>query len=268
MKFTKQIFLYFFATLFLVSCSQYEKVLKGDDYDKKYEMAEKLYLKGKFLKAVPLFEEVISIYSKLSEKGEKAYYYLCYSHYNMQEYALAGYYFRNFQITYPQSEHAEEASFMGAMCKVAASPKSSLDQTNTLTAINELQSFLNRYPKTERKDTCNQIIDNMRGKLEQKAFESSKLYYHMEDYEAAAVSFTNMLSDYPDTELREEVLYLVVKSNYKLAANSVKEKKVERFEETIKSYTKFVDNFPSSKNLKELESFYTNAQQEIKNSQK
>jgi len=61
---------------------------------------------------------------------------------------------------------------------------------------------------------------------------------------------------------------LVVKSNYKLAANSVKEKKVERFEETIKSYTKFVDNFPSSKNLKELESFYTNAQQEIKNSQK
>ena len=86
----------------------------------------------------------------------------------------------------------------------------------------------------------------------------------MEDYEAAAVSFTNMLSDYPDTELREEVLYLIVKSNYKLASNSVKEKKVERFEETIKSYTKFVDNFPKSKKLKELEGFYTRALAESK----
>ena len=153
---------------------------------------------------------------------------------------------------------------MSANCKVQASPKSSLDQTYTMGAINELQSFMNRYPATTRKDTCNLIIDNLRDKLEIKAFESAKLYYHMESYEAATVTFANMLSDYPDTDYREEALYLMVMSNYNLALNSVDQKKVERFEETIKSYTKFVDNFPSSKKLKELESFYTNALEEIK----
>ncbi len=268
MRFIQKAILILFATLLVVSCSEYEKVLKGDDYDKKYDMALKMYNKKKFIKAIPLFEEVISIYSKLSEKGEKGYYYLCYCHYNTQNYALASYYFRNFQVTYPQSKHAEEAAFMSAICKVEASPKPSLDQSNTVTAINELQAFMNRYPKTTKKDTCNLIIDQLRDKLEEKAYQSAKLYYNMEEYAASAVAFTNMLSDYPDTDYREEALYLVVKSNYRLANNSIKEKKVERFEETIKSYTKFVDNFPKSERLKELEEYYNKALREVQISQK
>ncbi|MGB1040457.1 MAG: outer membrane protein assembly factor BamD [Flavobacteriales bacterium] len=263
MKLIKRTFLIFFGFLLLASCSEYEQVLKGDDYDKKYDMAVKMYKKKKFLKAIPLLEDVISIYSKLSEKGEKAYYYLCYSHYNIQEYALAGYYFNSFQITYPLSEHSEEAAFMSAYCKVNDSPKSSLDQSFTLGAINGLQAFLNRYPNTTKKDTCNTIIRDLRGKLEVKAYESAKLYYKMEEYNAASVAFTNMLKEYPDTKLREEVLFLIVKSNYKLASNSVSAKKTERFEETIKSYTKFVDNFPQSNKLKELESIYTKSQKEL-----
>ncbi|MEN8929414.1 MAG: outer membrane protein assembly factor BamD [Flavobacteriales bacterium] len=264
MKFIKSYFLLFIAAIMLVSCSEYEKVLKGDDYVKKYKMAVKLYEKKKFIKAVPLFEESISIFSKLSEKGEKAYYYLCYSHYFMQDYALAGYYFKNFNTTYPTSVHAEECAFMSANCKVQSSPKSSLDQSNTLGAINELQAFLNRYPTTERKDTCNSIISGLRDKLEVKAFESSFLYYNMEDYAAASVSFNNMLSDYPDTDMREDVLILIVKSNFKLANNSISSKKVERFEETIKSYTKFVDNFPKSKRIAEISGMHTLAQVELK----
>lgn len=264
MKLLQKYLLIAISTLLLFSCSQYEQVLKGDDYDKKYEMAVELYKKQKFVKAVPLFEEVISIFSKLSEKGEKAYYYLCYSHYNMQSYELAGYYFSNFNITYPLSEHAEECAFMSANCKVQSSPKPSLDPTNTMGAINELQAFMNRYPNTNLKDTCNLIIDNLRDKLEIKAFEDAKLYYRMEEYEAATVTFANMLSDFPDTDYREEALYLSVMSNYNLATNSVREKKVERFEETIKSYTKFVDNFPKSRKLRELETIYKKAQEEIK----
>ena len=263
MKFIQKTLLILTATLVLFSCSQYEKVLKGDDYDKKYEMAVDLYNKQKFVKAVPLFEEAISIFSKLSVKGEMGYYYLCYCHYNMQNYGLASYYFKNFAATYPMSVHAEECLFMSAYCKVDASPKSSLDQSFTLEAINELQAFMNRFPKTEKKDTCNQIIDELRDKLEKKAFESANLYYHMEEYEAATVAYNNMLSDYPDTELREEVLYKIVLSNFNLALNSVQEKKLTRFEETMKSYTKFVDNFPNSSFLKELQSIYRKSQMEI-----
>jgi outer membrane protein assembly factor BamD len=90
----------------------------------------------------------------------------------------------------------------------------------------------------------------------------------MEDYAAASVSFTNMLSDYPDTDMREEVLFLIVKSNYNLANNSIAGKKVERFEETIKSYTKFVDNFPKSNRISEIEDMYKMSQIELNKNKK
>ena len=89
------------------------------------------------------------------------------------------------------------------------------------------------------------------------------IYYKTENYHAASVTLKNILKEYPDIESREEILYYVVKSNYKLAKNSVNSKKVERFEETMKSYTKFVDNFPQSKKISELESIYKNAIREL-----
>lgn len=249
--------------MLLASCSQYEKVRKGNDYDKKYEMAVLQYEKGKYIKALPLFEEVISIFSKLSEKGERSYYYLSYCHYNMGDYSVASYYFKNYTKNYPASEHVEECAFMSAYCKVNDSPKSSLDQSNSYRAINELQLFLNRYPNSSRKEQCNQIIDELREKLEKKAVDNAKLYYRTSDYKAAKIAFENVLNDFPDTDYREEILFLIVKSNYNLAINSVEDKKKERFNETIKSYTKFVDNYPNSSRIKEVESIYTDAQKEV-----
>jgi len=102
--------------------------------------------------------------------------------------------------------------------------------------------------------------------LELKAYDNAKLYYRMEDYKAATIAFKNMLNDFPDTEYREELLFLSLKANYKLASNSVEKKKKDRFEETIKSYTKFVDNYPSSSYLREAESIYEDAQKQLINS--
>lgn len=249
--------------IILSSCSEYEKVLKGSDYDKKYEVALKMYKKEKFMKAYPLFEEVISVFSKLSEKGERAYYYLAYSHYNLGDYPIASYYFKNYTRTYPTSEHVEECAFMSAYCKVNSSPKSTLDQSSTRKAINELQAFLNRYPKSDRKEQCNKIIDELRDKLETKAIDNAKLYYKTGNYKAATISFKNVLKDFPDTEYREELLFLTVKANYNLAVNSVEDKKKERFEETIKSYTKFVDNYPQSGMIKEVENMYNTATKQV-----
>ncbi len=252
-----------FLLLLIVGCTEYERVLKSSDYDRKYDMANKMYKKGKYIKALPLYEEVISIYSKLSEKGERAYYYLSYCHYNMGDYPIASYYFRNYTKTYPSSAHVEECAFMAAYCQVNSSPVSTLDQSSTYKAIDELQSFMNRYPNSSRKDTCNVIIDDLRDKLEIKAYDNAKLYYHMENYKAATVAFKNMLRDFPDTDYREEILFLTVKANYNLSVNSVEKKKIERFEETIKSYTKFVDNYPNSKKLREAEGFYQSAVKEL-----
>ena len=130
-------------------------------------------------------------------------------------------------------------------------------------AQTESKELLKKYPNSSRKDTCVSIIDELQGKLEKKAYENAMIYYKTENYHAASVTLKNILKEYPDIESREEILYYVVKSNYKLAKNSVNSKKVERFEETMKSYTKFVDNFPQSKKISELESIYKNAIREL-----
>ena len=65
----------------------------------------------------------------------------------------------------------------------------------------------------------------------------------MEKYRSAVIAFKSALSEFPDTQYKEDIMFLSLKSNYLYAENSVDVKKVERFEETIKSYHNFVDSF-------------------------
>ena len=56
---------------------------------------------------------------------------------------------------------------------------------------------------------------------------------------------------------------MILKANYLFAFNSVETKKVERFEETIKSYHNFVDYFSKSSNLKTAETYFSTSVKEI-----
>jgi outer membrane protein assembly factor BamD len=257
------IFLVFIFLILFASCSKERKLQKSKDYNLIYQKALEYYAKKKYIKALPLLEEVIPIY-KLTERGESVYYYYSYCHYHIKEYYTAAFYFKTFAKTYPNSKYAEECLYMSAICNVKTSPPNYLDQKETITAINELQMFLNKYPESSKKDTCNQIIDKLRSKLEKKAFQNAYQYYHMEQYRSASVALKAMLEEYPLTSYMEEALYLIVKSDYLYAANSIDSKKKERFEECIKSYLNFVGFFPKSKKLKELESLYSNALSMVK----
>lgn len=249
-------------TIVLVSCSEYKKVLKGDDLDAKYEMAKELYAEGKCQNAIPLLEDLIPRYS-LTQRGAEVYYLYAKSYYCEEDYYLAGYYFKRFTKKFPQNKYTEECAFMTAMCSVKNSPSYSLDQTETENAIQELQLFLNRYPQTELKDTCNKIMDRLRAKLEKKEYEKSKLYYHMENYKAAVVSLKSTLELYPDSKYKEELLFMLVKSTYFFAENSVPSKKEERYSETIKTYRNFANTFDESDYMKELTKYFEKSQKEI-----
>ena len=255
----KLVFLPIVVLLFsILSCSEYNKVLKSEDLTLKYDKAIQYYEEDEYAKAYPLLEESITIYRGTS-KAEKLYYYFAYSDYYLGDFFLASHRFKNFKKMYPTSKHAEECHFMSAYCHYLNSPNYSLDQNDTKQAISELQSFVNQYPESQLLDSCNTLVDELRGKLEKKSFEIAKQYYHTRDYKSAIKAFENCLVDFPDTDYKEEVLYLAVKANYDLAANSIDSKKAERYDATIKSYVKFVDSFPNSKRIKELETVYESA---------
>ncbi len=243
--------------------SRFQKLLKSTDYQLVYDEAVKYYEKKDYFRAQSLFENLENIY-KASDKADKILYYLGQCYYHQHEYALASYYFRNVGNRYPLSPLREESDFMAAYCSYLDTPDYSLDQSTTYQAIDQMQAFINRYPHSERVKQGNEIIDKLRNNLEKKAFEAAKLYYKIGDYKAAVIALKNSLIEFPDSRYKEETLFLILKSAYLYAQNSISEKKQERMMEAIQAYYNFSAEFPNSVFMNEAKKIYNQASQTIK----
>lgn len=237
--------------------NSYNKVLKSTDPNMKYDKAMDYYQTKRYKMAAPLFEELISLY-RGTTKSEKIYFYYAYCNYYMENYILSGYYFENFVKTYPNSEFTEEALFMSGYSDYKSSPVYSLDQEDTYRALTNLNEFLDMYPMSPLKDSCNSLIDQLRAKLEKKAFENAFLYFQIMDYNSALIAFKDVLRDFPESNYKEDVLYWLIVTNYEVAVKSIKSKKQERFETTINAYYKFIDTFPESRKINQAERYYKN----------
>lgn len=230
--------------------SKFEKLRASNDIAKKYQDAVKLYEKKDYNKALILFDDLVQRYRGRAE-AEDLYYYFAYTNYKLKDYTTARYNFKNFADTYPNSGKAEECRFMAAYCYYLESPIYSLDQINTLKAIDALQLFINLYPQSDRVAEASKFIDDLRDKLETKSYENAKLYLTIGDYKSAVIAFKNSMRDYPDTKYAEEMEFLIIKSQYLYAKNSFEEKQEERYLEAIQLSNEFGENFPESKFLKE-----------------
>lgn len=227
----------------------------------------KYYNSKKYYQALQLFEELISVF-KGTARAEQTYYYYCKSYYATEEYQTAAYHLDNFTKTFPNSEHAEECQYLNAYCYYLDSPIYSLDQASTYDAIKQFQLFINRYPKSERVEESNKLIDKLRLKLESKAFMNAKLYYKMEEFKSATIAFSNVIKDFPTTQYQEECMFLMIKSTYRYAENSIESKKKGRYKEAVEHYYKLVDAFPESKYLRESESILKDSKKEIEKLEK
>jgi len=240
----------------------FRKVVKSQDPELKFLYAEKYFTNKDYYKAQALFEELIPIW-RLTEKGSLCYFRYAQCYYEMEDFYLASYYFKSFNKTHSTDPRAEEALFISALCKVKISPTYSLDQTDTKEAIDQMQLFLDKYPKSIRKDTCNMLIDKLTDKLDRKKFEVAMLYYKTSNYKAASIAFDVCLEYYPESNHKEEIMYYRIKSDFLLAENSIQAKKVERYEETIKSYHNFVSAFPESIYLKSAERILEDSKKQL-----
>ena len=247
-----------------VACNRgYNKVLKNPDPKYRLDKAYEYYNQGKYEKAQPLFEEHLTL-NKGIKNSEEVLFLYAYCYYYMKDYPLAAFYFRNFTTSYPRSEKVEEAAYMMAVCYEKESPRESLDQTNTQKAIQQYQSFANRYPNSVKIQDANEAIDRLRAKITSKAYKSAYLYYKIKEYKAAAVALKALLKDYPGIENQDKIQYYIVKSNKLYADNSTSSKKHERYEETAKECTLFREKYQNSSYLNEVNDIYLKSVQQLK----
>lgn len=245
--------------VFATGCkSEFEKLRASSDTDKVYKAAMEFYEKKEWLKAQTLFETVRANLRGKNEL-EQVFFNYAYTHYHLGNYTLAAYYFEQFSQTFANSQSREESDYMIAFSNYQLSPSFRLDQGNSLKAIDAFQYFVNTYPKSSRVDDCNKLIDGLRNKMEVKAFSQGQLYFDLKQYQAAIQSFENLLKDFPETKESEKVKYMIIRSNYLLAQNSIVDKKEERFQLVVDKSNSFLVKFPESSYNKEINDLLNNS---------
>ena len=250
----KQSILLFFAmlTLFCSCQSNFEKIQKSKDFAYKLTKADEYYDKKQYTKANSLYEELLTVY-KGTKNFENIYYKYAYTFYNNKDYLAASYHFKNFADLFPKSPKSEECEFLNSLCLYNISPEYTLDQSNTVKSIGELQTFVNTHPESKHVKEANNLIDESRAKLEVKDTYGADLYYKIGEYRAASIAYEQIMRKYPDSKRADYYEYMKLKSSYVYAKNSIIEKKEERLALVNTYYNDFVRKYPKSQYRSEVE---------------
>ncbi|MDB5207518.1 MAG: bamD [Flavisolibacter sp.] len=260
MKFTAAVFL----LILLTSCGQsINKVLKNPDPQYKLRMAEQYYANKKYVQAQQVYEDIMPLFRGQPE-FEDIYYKYAYTAYNQKDYLNAENLFKGYLEIYSTSARAEEVDYMRSYTFYMQSPKAALDQTATLKAIGMFQTFINTHPGSARNKEATVLIDQLRQKLEVKDMKAAQLYFDIGQFRAAAVAFNTMLNQYADTEKADQYKLMAIKSYFRFAEMSVEERKGERFEKVIEEANDFMDRFPESPLVKEVQQFVTSSKNNLK----
>jgi outer membrane assembly lipoprotein yfiO len=262
----------------LSSCSEYTSVLKTTDYEYKYEFAKACFVKGQYSRSSTLLGDLLPI-MKGTAYAEESLYMLGMSEYLNGNYDTASSFFKKYYQSYPKGIYAEYARFYCGKSLYEGVPDPRLDQSGTMTAIEEFQNFLDYYPYTTLKEKTQEMIFSLQDILVQKEYNAAKLYYDLgtymgnctsggSNYEACIVTAENALRDFPYAQAgrREEFAILILRSKYHLAMQSIESKRLDRYRNTIDEYYGFVNEYPESKYLKEAERILASSKKVVENS--
>jgi len=259
----KSVFFFLALILAVSSCSKFGKVLKSKDFEYKLKMANQYYDQKEYRKSQVLYEELFPIF-KGTPQHEDLYYKYAYSHYYLRDFITAESLYKGYLEIFANSPRAEEVEYMQSYCYYRQSPKPELEQSNTLKAIGMFQIFINTHPESPRVKEAEQIIAKCQAKLEVKEQLSAQLYYNVGQYRAAALAFTTLMNNYPDSPKGDEYKLMSIRSYFRYASMSIPEKQEERYSKVIAEVEDFQDRFPESKLLKEAERFLTLTKNNLK----
>ena len=246
------------VALLMTSCvNEYNQITKSGDYTLKYEYAKQCYAQGKYSRAVPLLQEVVTM-KKGSTEGEECLYMLAMAEFGMKDYETASEYFKKYFSSYPKGRYAENAKYYVGESLFQNAPEPRLDQSTTMTAIAAFQEYLDIFPDAHLKSEATNRLYALQDLLVEKEYKSARLYFDLgtyfgnctnggNNYEACIVTAQNALKDYPYSNRREEFASLVMKSKYELAKMSVESKQLERYQDAEDECYGFINEYPDSK---------------------
>ncbi|WP_290090520.1 outer membrane protein assembly factor BamD [Duncaniella muris] len=256
------------AAMLLASCGEYQKVLKSHDADYRLDFAKRAFEQKKYTQAATVLEDIVTQF-KGSEKAEDSLYLLALSNYENKDYETAGSFFKTYYTRFPKGKYTELARYYAGYGYYLDSPEPQLDQSGTINAIQELQAFLDYFPKSDKVANAQNAIFELQDKLTLKQLENAQLYYNLgtymgNNYESAVIVARNAIKDYPYSKYKEDLELLILKARYQEARESIDEKKHDRFREVIDEYYSYINNYPDTPNREEADNIFKIAQRYVK----
>lgn len=252
----KQTFLYTVCGVALAcllsGCAGINNLLKSGQPDLIYSKAMEYYQKEKWQRASTLFEGAQHYYIG-SAREDSISFFNARCKFKNRDYESASALLDDFRRKFGRSVFVEDAEGMYALCFYYLSPGPKRDQTMTGQALIAINEFMSRYPQSDRNENFKTINSELTQRLHDKAYINAYTYYKVGRYKSAIVALKNALKTYPESNHREEIMFLIVDAGYRFASNSIDEKQTDRYLTMLDSYLSFKEEFPESSHTKVME---------------
>ena len=235
-----------------VGCSKVQKIINTGVAQFIFERAKEYYNAEKWSKAYALFE-VCEPYYRGTMREDSVTFFKARCSFKDGDYYSAAEMLDAFRRTFNRSPFIENAEAMYAICLYNMCPSPERDQSTTSQAIIAISEYMSHYPDSEQIVLFKDMTQDLTWRLHEKAYINAYTYYKIGRYNAAIIAFRNALKMYSETHRREDLLYHITMASFKLAENSVEEKRLDRYMSTLDAYYSFVMEFPESKYSKEME---------------
>lgn len=210
-----------FGLLFGCSNNLYEKKSETE----RFEIANNYFNQGKYRKAIPIFESIVSY--KTSAITTDAQAKLAESYYLMGQYENARLEYQFLMRYSSNMNDLEIAYFRIGECYWINSEPASYTQEETNAAIAALEEYLTRYPTGKYRAEAIEIIKEAELKLLEKTYLNGYTYFMLSDYPAALLYFSEVLATGSVSEIDMKSAYYSARIYYEQGnldrANSYKE---------------------------------------------
>jgi outer membrane protein assembly factor BamD len=203
--------LFYTSLLCLVACSS---APKDDDAKRaamckaRYDKADAAFKDGKFGRVKEPLEEILTLCAGTGYM-EQAQFLLAEAHFNLEEWIEARGEYGSFILNFPGSPFIETAEFRKAISSFNMEYHTARDEANSTIAMKDFERYLSNYPESPLQDSVNFYRAKLMERFAEREYQTAKLYYRMEEPQAAVIYLKEFLEVYPLSKRRSEAFFLI-----------------------------------------------------------
>jgi outer membrane assembly lipoprotein YfiO len=182
------------SALAFAACSK--KLTKEEGCQEKWDKIAPKFAKGKYVQSKEALNELVTSCPG-SPFTEEALFDLGESHFHLEEWEEAESEYNSFLKDFPASKkYGELVRYRIAQATGKQVETPTRDQTKTLEAITAWENFLDEYPEGSRADSAKGELEKLRDLLAAKQMMIARLYARMDEPQAAAIYYKNVLKEF------------------------------------------------------------------------